>query len=76
MRRSKKEGMQPATLPAEDMTLHAIIYNAGDADNISMRAFEDEQAAWQYGRIMGIEPMALVVKKAGIVGKTNLKVVK
>ena len=71
MRKMKKEGMQQARLPEPEMTLYAIIYNAGGGETISMRAFEDEQAAWSYGRIMGIEPKALIVRDAGVAGKTK-----
>lgn len=59
------QAMAVAKLPPGKTELWAIIYNPyGFNNGLAMRAFDDEQKAWSYGRAMGIEPLKITVEQA------------
>lgn len=54
-----------AHLPPGKTELWAVVYNpTGFNVGLSLRAFDDEQKAWAYGRAIGVEPLKIRVEQA------------
>lgn len=57
--------MAVAKLPPGKTEMWAIVYNpTGFNVGLAMRAFDDKDKAWSYGRAMGIEPLKISVEQA------------
>jgi hypothetical protein len=70
-----KDRMMKARFPGGEIELYAVVYNAGDGSALNIRAFQNEKAAWDYGRVLGIEPIALIARKKETAA-TKLRIVK
>lgn len=59
------QAMAVAKLPPGKTDMWAIVYNPyGFNVGLAMRAFDNEEKAWSYGRAMGIEPLKITVEQA------------
>lgn len=64
-KRGASNSMMPSKLPPGKTEMWAIVYNPGNFEGeVALRAFDTQEKAWAYGRIMSIEPLKISVEQA------------